>query len=366
MRNSKKAKKAKKAIKVREAEKAEDEPLSPPCSAVEAKFGLPTIVQLHLVDDGLEQNPLPREDFYRQYSPKRPSPKIVHTPLPDIYTHEETLRMSKDFAMKVANGLKQFHAGRVMLRREEAEQHGDLEQDPDYWDRKVAQMEDFAEELFLEVDKRKEKELKGEAKEGYAREMLLSPTGSPSRAPLDRGLSEVTEQSKPSSATRDGSPPINRRPSQPHAGPSQEPLQSPPENNRDDPPTPLKGQKRTRSEVQDQEKSPAHTNRNKRQRREVATAQQKQEPVSVIKSTQGPERLIPSVPRTKPHETPKRKGLSPKPRSAQPTIPWDLRPRNRISYRETGSGTNMGNRSRRGKRTACQTKPRGHAKRSHG
>ena len=123
--------------------------------------------------------------------------------------------------------------------------------------------------------------------------MLLSPAESPSPAPLDSGLLEVTQQSEASTAVSDGSPQINGRPSQPREGPSEDLSQSPPGRNREDPPTLLKGQKRTRSEVEDQENSLEHNNCNKRQRGEMAKERPKRVPVT--KSTQGPGRATPRV-----------------------------------------------------------------------
>lgn len=334
---------------------------TPPCSAAEAKAGFRVIVQLHLVDEALRKNPLPREDFYAQYpvTPERQTPEEQRTPPPRIYTNEESLQISKDWATDVAKGLKQFYAGRVMLRREEAEQHGDLEQDPDYWDSKAKQWQDFGWRLIKELGKRKRKEAKGEAKEGYAQAMLLSPAQSPSPASLNCGLPEVTQQPKPPITISNDLPEINRRPS------SQEPLQSTPEHNRGSHATLTKGQKRTRNEYEDQEQSLEHTERNKRQRCEMATTQQKQEPVPVTKSTQGTRMATPRIRRNEAHEEPKQKDPSPNSRPPQPKISWGLRPRKKISYRETGSRTTIENKSHRGKRKPGQTKPRGHTKRLH-
>lgn len=333
---------------------------TPPCSAAEAKAGFHTIVQLYLVDEALKKSPLPREDFYAQYpvTPERQTPEDQRTPPPRKYTHEESLQISKDWATGVAEGLRQFHAGRVMLRREEAEQHRDLEQDPDHWDSKAKQWQDFGWRLIKELGKRKRKELKGEAKEGYAQAMLLSPAQSPSPAPLDIGLQKVTQQSKPLVTLSDESPEINRRPS------SQEPLQSTPQHNGGSHATLTKGHKRTRKEYEDQEQSLEHTKRNKRQRREMATTQQKQEPVPVTKSTQGTRIATPRVRKNEAHAEPKVDDPSPNPRPPQPKISWELRPRKKISYRETGSRTIVKHKGHQGKRKPRQTKPRGHTKRA--
>ena len=109
-------------------------PVSMPCSNEEARTGMPSIVQLHLVNAALEKNPHPRDDYYRQYSvtPERRTPEGERTPPPPTYTHEEILKKRKDWAPRVAKGLKQFHAGRVILRKE-AERDRVLEGDPEYW-----------------------------------------------------------------------------------------------------------------------------------------------------------------------------------------------------------------------------------------
>ena len=279
----------------------EEAPQSLPCSAPEAKAGLPPFVQLYLVDEALRRNPEPREDFYRQYSitPERQTPPAV------------ILQEAKDFAANVAEGLKKFHAGRVLLRKEEAEQHGDLEQDPDYWISKAYRWRGHGSSFLRELRKRRKKERKKEAEEGYANALFLSPAQSLSPATSDRVPSEITQQSKPFAGISSGSPEINMHPSQPLAKTSQESLEFTPGYNRDDPPTLPKGRKRKHSEVEDQEqKTLEHTCRTKRQRRGIATEQQKQEPVPDTKSTEGMGRTMPQLRSTKAHGRTRRKVLS--------------------------------------------------------
>lgn len=326
-----------------------------PCSNAEAKAG---------VDEALEKDPLPREDFYARYPviPERQTPPEQRTPPPRPRPHEEHLRICKDWARDVSKDLRQFHAGRALLRREEAEeQHedlGDLEQDPDYWDAKSKRWQQFGRKLIKEMRKRKRKEMKGEAKEGYAQEMLLSPAQSPSLTPLDAGLPEVTQQPEPPVTLSDASPEIKRLPS------SQEPLHSTPEDSRGSHATLTNGQKRTRDEYEDQEQSPKYTNGNKRQRREMAATKQEQEPVPVTKSTQEPGGVdTPRVRTNEAHKESKQNDPSPDPRPPQPKIPWNLRPRKNISYRETGSRTTTKDKGQQGKKKPRQAKPRGHTKR---
>ena len=289
----------------------EEELRSLPCSAPEAKAGLRPFVQLYLVDEGLKRNPVPREDFYRRYSDTQEPQTPKDEP---ITPYEERLQESKDLAAKVAKGLKQFHKGRVLLRREEAEQHEGLEQDLDYWDSKIQQWRDFAWPLLLEVGKRKRKELNGGAEEGYAEAMLLSPVQSPSPTPLDRGLLDVTQQSKPPTPKSNRSPEICMHPSQPPRRPLKEGSRITPGYNNNDLPALRKGQKRKHSKIEDQEqKSLEATCGTKRPRRGVATTQQKQEPVLETKRTQGMGRAMPQLRSSKPHGRTRRKFLSPPP-----------------------------------------------------
>ena len=296
----------------------EEELRSLPCSAPEAKVGLPTIVQLYLVDEGLEKNPIPREDFYRQYSATSEPQTPTDLPITPPLTYEESLQESKDLAARTAKGLAQFYEGRVLLRREEAEQHGDVEQDLDYWNSKAKQWHDFGWPLFVEVGQRRRKELNGEAEKGYAEAMLLSPVQPPSSAHLDHGLPEVTQQSKHPTPKSSRSPEICMHPSHPPARPAKKRSQSRPGCNNDDLPTLPKGQKRKHNEIEDQEqKSLEHTCRTKRQRRGIATTQQKQEPVPDTKSTQGMGRAMPQLRSTKTHGRTRCKVLSP------PLLPSD-------------------------------------------
>ena len=339
------------------------EPRSLPCSNPEAKVGLPVIVQLHLADAGLEKNPYPREDFYRQYSitPERQTPEEERTPPPPIRSTEEILQDSKDWATGFADTLKKFHAGRIMLRKFEAEQHGVYQEDPDYWS---AQAEDWQAELWTlvkEMGKRKKRELKGEAKPGYAQAMLLSPLQSPSPLPLFSTVPKVLQHLKPSTAMNHESPEIDRRPSQPHEEPSQELLQPIPEHDPSDLHTFSKAQKRKRSDDRDQEdESSELTGHSKRQRRQM-TIPQGQELASATKMTQEPDKTVPKASRTKAHEEAKRHSFTAKTPLAQPRLPWKLRSRKVMSFGETSSGSPIGSRVRRGKKDPHQKKTRRYA-----
>ena len=309
-------------------DESDDEPVSLPCSNPEAKIGLPTLVQLHLVNAGLERNPRPRDDFYRQYSvtPERKTPEEERTPPPPVYSPGTVREKRKAWATRVAKGLKQFHAGRVLLRKEEAEQDKVLEEDPEYWSLKAKRWQDEGTRLVREMGKRKGLELKGEAKEGYALAMLASPLQSPSPPPSDGSRPEVAQELKKTTAICDRLPEINTRPSQPPAGPAQGSSRPTPEPNPDYLPSPTKGHKRTRAEVEGyEEEDMDQSSRVKRQRKEIATAQQK---------------------------GPKRKNVPSKVALAQRTLPWKLRSRDVKSYRDLGTRMNTKDRGHQGEKKA--------------
>lgn len=342
------------------------DPVSMPCSNEEARIGMPAIVQLHLVNAALEKNPHPREDYYRQYSitPERRTPEAERTPPPPLYSPRTILDQEKAWAASVAKGLKKFHAGRVMLRKEEAEQHGVLEEEPDFWSSKAKYWQDEVWRLMKEMGKRKKQELKGEAEEGYARAMLLSPLQSPSPPPSNRSLQELDQPLKTATAISDELPKTNM---QPHTGPTQKPLQHTPERdpNRDHSANLPKGQKHTRSAVEDYEDESVDQNRRpKRQRRQISTARQKQEPIPATKSSQDAGKNMSKVSKPKAKEGPKTK-YQPTPATKR-TLPWKLRSRDVISYRETGTNTVTKNRGRPGKKTIRQRKYRLQGQWEHG
>lgn len=208
-----------------------------------------------------------------------------------------------------------------------------------------------------ELGKRKKRELKGEAEEGYAQAMLLSPLQSPSPPTFNANLPEIAQHLKTTTATSDCLPKISTRPSQRHAGLSHGLLRTTRENSPDNLPTPTKDRKRTRTEVEgDEENSVNQPCPTKRQRREIATTQQKQQPVSATKGARGQGKTPPGFSVSRTMEAPNRKYL---PISlAQCALPWKLRSRNVTSYRETGTRTTNNNRARQGKKSAHPRKSR--------
>lgn len=205
-----------------------------------------------------------------------------------------------------------------------------------------------------EMGKRKKQEQKGEAEEGYARAMLLSPLQSLSPPLSNSSHPEVNQYLKATTAISDELLEIS---AQPHAGPTQKPLHPPPEHGADHPPTLTRGQKRTRTEAEEHEdESVDQRSRQKRQRRETPTAHRNQETVPITANTQGVGKSKLNVSKTKIIDGPKT-GNSPAPLN-QRTLPWKLRPRDIVSYRETGTKTATRSRRRPGKRKVRQRKSR--------
>lgn len=319
--------------------------VSLPCSNEEARIGMPAMVQLHLVDAALETNPHPREDFYRQYSvtPERQTPEGQRTPPPPTYSPGTLLAQEKAFAAGVAKTLKQFHAGRVKFRKEEAEQREVSEESPEYWMSQAKQWQGELWKLMKEMGKRNKQELKGEAKDGHAQAMLLSPLQSPSPPPSNGSLLEGVQHLKTTDTVSDELPKMSP---QLHAGPMQKHLQPTPEHSPDRLPTLTRGQKRTRTEIENHDEEVLdQTSRIKKQRRKLPITQQEQEPIPAMESTQGTGTIMPKVDRVETKEGPKRSNLGAL--LAQRKLPWKLRSSNADPYHETGAGIATENRNRR-------------------
>lgn len=308
------------------------EPVSLPRSNEEAAWGLPPIVRLHLVNAALEKTPFPREDFYRQYSvtPERQTPEAERTPPPPPYSPGKNLAQEKAFAAGVASSVREYHAGRVKLRKEEAEQEGVPEESPEYWMSKAYKWQGDLWRLMVEMGTRKSQELNGEAEEGYAQAMLLSPLQSPSPPPSNGSFPVGAHNSKTGNSIDE----LQKISSQPHAVPMQKPLQPTPEHSPDHLPTPARGQKRTRTEIANyQEKVSDPTSRIKKQRRELPISQHEQESTHTVEHIQDVGNYTSKIGRIKVREKRKRSKLVAP--MAQRRLPWKLRSRNAKLYRET-------------------------------
>lgn len=315
----------------------EDEPRSLPCSAEEAKY-MPVMVQLHLVDAALEQLPPPREDFYRQYSvtPERQTPEGERTPQFPTYDREAYLKAEKKYALDISETLGKFHAGRLLLRKEETEDRGTVEEDRDYWILKGAYWQDELWDLLQETGRRKKLELKGEAEEGYALAMLSSPLQSPSLLPMDGSLPEVAQQSKTSNEVGEEGPGTGTRSSQIDAASLQGPPQTEPPQNSHHLSRSTKGQKRKFTDGDDHEEESSDQIR--RTKRRPRAAEQAQGPIPTTETTRDLGRNTPKASKTKAKVRPGRKNIS-KTSSAPRSLPWKLRPRGALSNRETGVKT---------------------------
>ena len=171
---------------------SEPDPITRPNSTL---CSLPALAQLHRVNARFEKNPHRREHYSRQFSvtPERQTPESQRTPLiiwPEIDPVED-LKEAKAWAANEAQRLERFHAGRVLLRREEPERYGIFGEDPEYWDSQTSHWKTEYEKLAEEYDRRQQMEAEGKAHEGYAQSLLLSPVQSPSPPPSN-GILRVT------------------------------------------------------------------------------------------------------------------------------------------------------------------------------
>ena len=318
----------------------EDDPRSLPCSAEEAKY-MPVMVQLHLVDAALGKDSRPREDFYRQYSvtPERQTPEEERTPPPPIYSRGELIEAEKEWALSVAKAIKQFYAGRVMIRKHEAEQSGVLEESPEYWSSKANEWQDEGLKLLVEIVERERLELNGEAEEGYARAMLASPLQSPYLPSSDDNLPHIATDLHKAAIPSSDLLSKDTSASQLHAEASHEPSESPPNHIPKSLSSSKKGRQRTLTDDNSHKRgSSDQTRRTRRQLRAILAADHKQEPISTTETTRDRGRNVPKASRTNAKVKPRRKKIS-KTSSAPRSLPWKLRSRGAPSTRETGVKT---------------------------
>ena len=99
----------------------------------------------------------------------------------------EDLKEAKAWAANEARRLEQFHAGRVLLRKEEPERYGILGEEAEYWDSQTSHWKTEYEKLAAEYHRRRKMEVNGKANDRYAQSLLLSPIimQSPSPSPSD-------------------------------------------------------------------------------------------------------------------------------------------------------------------------------------
>ena len=312
---------------------ASPDPITRPNSPLD---GWPALAQLHFVNAGLERNPYPREHYDRQFSvtPERQTPESQRTPLiilPDPDPIEE-LEEAKECAAKWAKHLEKFYAGRLLLRNEEPERYGILGEDTEYWYSQTAHWKIEYEKLAGEYDRLKQLEAEGEAKEGLAQALLLSPIHSPSPPPPNSILRATAAGIK-------NYRPIAARPSQQlvTASPSSRDRvkrsrylsQLNPE---DSPRKTARASKRLK--YKGKEKEP---NADEETIAQTPDPTPKLRPDRVTKSAPGPRKSTTRVSKTTDNKARRQRRLRSMGPPAPRVLPWTLRSMDAISYRETGT-----------------------------
>ena len=298
---------------------------------------LPALAQLHFVNAGLENNSHPREHYSRQFSvtPERQTPESQQTPhitRPDL-DPVEVLEEVKGWAADEAKRLEQFYAGRVLLRKEEPEQYGIFGKDLKYWESQIEHWRSKYEKLAAEHDRRKQLEAEGKIHEGFAQALLLSPTQSPSPPPPDgilRATADGVKEHKPT-ATRK---PVAKSPLQPHKKRQLSRLTSGESPNSISKASEKRKYRETEKEQDMGEETWAPASLDKRARRQPIGPISKHSPDLVSNGAPG---LRKNASRDLKFTTKiakrQKKGRSRAPR----VLPWTLRSRDAISYRETGT-----------------------------
>lgn len=325
---------------------AQPDPITRPNSAL---AGPPAIAQLHFVNAALKKNRHPRSHYSRQFSvtPERQTPESQRTPVitwsdPDPL---EELREVKSWAADQAKLLEKFYAGRVLLRKEEPEKYGIFGEDPEYWESQISHWKLEYEKLAQEHDRRKRLEAEGRAIEGYAQALLLSPVQSPSPPPPDGTLQATTagiKKDKPAAtrlyqqhATRSPSRHRQKRSSQLPQPTAEDSLQSTSEASK------VRENRETEKEQDVEEKGLA----------QMTDPVTKHRPDLVTKNVSRSRKNNSSVSKTTTRTARTQKNMRPMVPKAPRALPWTLRSRDAISYRETGTrvASAKKRRPRRGK-----------------
>ena len=298
---------------------------------------LPALAQLHFVNAGLEKNSHPREHYSPQFSvtPERQTPESQRTPhitWPDL-DPVEVLEEVKGWAADEAKRLEQFYAGRVLLRKEEPEQYGIFGKDTKYWESQIIHWRKKYEKLAAEHDRRKQLEAEGKVHEGFAQALLLSPTQSPSPPPSDGVLRATTDGAKEHEPTATRKP-VAKSPLRPHKKRQLSQLTL-----GESPNSISKASKRrkygeTEKEQDMEEKILAPASLDKRRGRQPIGPIPKHSPNFVFNGAPG---LRKNTSRDLKSTTKIAKRQN-KVRSRAPRVlPWTLRSRDAISYREAGT-----------------------------
>ena len=319
---------------------AEPGPISRPNSTLGI---LPPLAQLRFVNAGLEKNSYPREHYSRQFSvtPDRQTPQSQRTPLitwPDADPIEE-LREAKAWAVKEAKLLERFHAGRVILRKEEPEQYGIFGGDPEYWDSQTSHWKTQYEKLARVYDRRKQLEAEGRAVNGYAQSLFLSPIQSPSPPQSDGVLLATAagiKKRKPT-ATRPSKQPIKKTSSQKRENRSPQLSQLTPKNSPNSSSKASRKHTETAKEQDVPEGNSIQASFGTRPPRQMTDPIPKDRPHLVTESALGPRINTSRVSKTTTKKTRRQKNIHLRGPQAPHVLPWTLRSRDAISYRETGT-----------------------------
>ena len=304
---------------------APSDPITRPSSALDLP---PFFAQLPLANARLDKNPCPREHYSRQFSvtPERQTPESQRTPRiiwPEADPVAE-LKEAKEWATNEAKRLGKFYAGRLLLKKEEPERYGIFGEDTEYWDSQTAHWKSEYEELEKEYNRRRQREAEGKATDGWAQSMLLSPIKVSPHPPSD-GILLATAAGitiKKPTATRSSQQPVSTSQS-PHGG---------------------KGSSQLSQLTPKDDTSTIPIALGKRKR---AKATNKPELEGIRRKPHGSQRETSSVTKTTTKKARRGKRLNFQDVEAPRGLPWTLRSRSTISYRETGTRVSSGRKRRR-------------------
>ena len=304
---------------------AQSDPITRPNSAVDLP---PFIAQLQSVNARLDKNSFPREHYDRQFSvtPERQTPESQRTPRitwPEPDPVEE-LEEAKEWAAKEAKRLETFYAGKLLLKKEEPERYGIFGEDPEYWYSQKAHWKSEYEKLEKEYNRRKQWEVEGKAANGWAQSLLLSPIQASAPAPSDGNLLATAAgvREKRPTATRSHQPLVSTSQSPQRGKGSLQLSQLIPKDDTNTIPIALGKRKHTEeTDTLDLDGIRRKPHGSQRENSRITK--------TTTKKARGEKRLgFPDV------EAPR-------------GLPWTLRSRSAISYRETGTRVSSGRKRRR-------------------
>lgn len=313
------------------------EPVSQPNSAID---GFTSFRQLEHVNRVLEKSPHPREDFHRQFSvtPERQTPESQRTPYWPTPDPEE-YREATDSAEEAKDSLKRFYAGRVLLR-EAPDGSMVCGRDPAYWRSKAEEWLDEVQRLQNQYETRTSLEERGEAENGYAQALLSSPLQSPSSSLSDDSLRAATMKTKRPKTVlvRRSTQPMGTSQSRPSKKDSH-PQEPTPDLSSDTITQVTKDRKRSRAVSRTREEDIGSLDQMhlEKRRRDVTYPTSTHRSDAVARTARERQRMNQNISKADTNRASKRKNLSPGASQALRVLPWDLRLRSTVSYREVGT-----------------------------